>query len=812
MGQPKANNITSPKKRADSWEGVGVSQWLGVALAGVVSALLFVGLTKLGMDWHVFDFRFNPYALFSLAAVASNLVLLVLIGRVKEKTHDMVWLSLYITCLLMWAIVEFFTRISANTETFLFWWPISTLPSFFMPVMLFMFVLSYTKPKQGRNIWTIVPLFVAAMLMVFFDLRTPLFNHYIAREVIATPWNGAVAPGIFYNMVALWIVGLTVLSIVMLVLYYRRTLEPTLKRQARLLIIATLVPVSVGIVTDALLPALGIFDVLPLAVMLTALSGALYTYAILRYRFLTFSSSVVAANILETINEAVIGVGSDLSINYVNQGAENLLGYSRGQMAKQHFSDFLSQDWSQEDLKKFLLVPMVPGHRSEFGSIDLRTAGGGILTVKLSISQVSEDGMQRGYLVVMTDISEMARAAEMVEKEVRQRTREVREAEATLVTSINSLRLGFIITNAKPEVIRLNTVAHDLFCGSHEHTAGECREVTVAKVQAVMGKSIAVAQGINECLRRQLPSEFNNVASQNRNWRVYLSPMVVDHKSIGCAVLLQDTTDEQILERSRDEFFSIASHELRTPLTSIKGNSSLILEYYKDVLKDATLKEMVTDIHESSDRLIEIVNDFLDVSRLEQGRIEFHLEQLLLPKVVEEVAYGMGALIKQKNLHLVLSHSLARLDQIPAVVADKNRLKQILFNLVGNAVKFTNKGGRITIGASVLPGFVEVTVADTGAGISAEYQALLFHKFQQASDSILTRDSSNGTGLGLYISRLLAVGMGGTLELRKSELGKGSVFALRILLATPERLKHLGDSAKVLDTKSGLMVDKESSK
>src|SRR5213075_2929978 len=97
-------------------------------------------------------------------------------------------------------------------------------------------------------------------------------------------------------------------------------------------------------------------------------------------------------------------------------------------------------------------------------------------------------------------------------------------------------------------------------------------------------------------------------------------------EAIGTAILVEDVTEERVMARSKDEFFSIASHELRTPLTAIRGNTSLIQQYYKAQLKDGQLNEMVGDIHESSLRLIEIVNDFLDASRLEQGKMQFHPE------------------------------------------------------------------------------------------------------------------------------------------------------------------------------------------
>jgi len=806
MAKPQTDSALSNSSIAGDRRSASITQILAILFAEAVVVLIFIGAAYRFLP--AFNFRYNGYAWFSFVAIISNLVLLILISRVKAKTGDLVWLSLYITCLIMWSVVELLTRLSATKETFLFWWPLSAPPVFFVPVMLFMFVLSYTKPAQSRHIWTIVSLFVTALVLIFFDLRTPMMNHYIASEMISTPWNGAVLPGPYFDVIAIWILGLTSLSLAMLIQFYRHTLQPVLKRQAKLFIAALLIPVVIGSVTDALLPAMGNFRVLPLATLLTAVSGGIITYGMLRYRFLTLNPALVATNILETINEAVIGVKVDLGVTYANKGAERLLGYSAHQFAKLRFTDFLSQKWDVDTLKKGLFGTTGDRKHAKMDSIDLRTAKGDIVTAKLSVTGASEDGdKEEGYLVVLTDISEMDHARQIIEQTVEARTREVQEAKATLVASINSLKLGFIITDAKAEVTRVNTVAHDLFCPNfRNHPAGECREVTMAMVQKLLENDFSLVADIARCLKRQLPHEVKNVVFDDRSWRLYLSPMVVNRVSIGCAVLFQDTTQERLLERSRDEFFSIASHELRTPLTSIKGNSSLILQFYKKILKDETLNEMVTDIHDSSDRLIEIVNDFLDVSRLEQGRIEFHLEKLQVSKVIEDVVYGMGALIKQKKLKVHLSHNIRQIDALPEVVVDKNRLKQVFFNLLGNAVKFTSKGS-ISVDAEVVRDMIKLTFTDTGTGISTESQTLLFRKFQQASDSILTRDSTNGTGLGLYISRLLASGMGGELGLQSSVPGKGSVFFVLVPVATPARIKHMNETVLAPDSRTGLLVE-----
>jgi PAS domain S-box-containing protein len=242
----------------------------------------------------------------------------------------------------------------------------------------------------------------------------------------------------------------------------------------------------------------------------------------------------------------------------------------------------------------------------------------------------------------------------------------------------------------------------------------------------------------------------------------------------GAIIVFRDITKERELERAKEEFFSIASHELRTPLTAIRGNAAMIKDYYSEVLKDPELKEMIEDIHHGSIRLIELVNDFLDSSRLEQGRMTFHIDDIDLIPVVQSALEDLKSVASDKQLTL-------HLDAAPGtrlmVNADPDRVKQIIINFVGNALKFTERGG-----VKVMPyeenGRAVVNIIDTGVGIDPEKQKLLFQKFQQAGKSTMTGDVTKGSGLGLYISKLLARGMGGDVYLVESALGRGSTFRL----------------------------------
>ncbi len=252
---------------------------------------------------------------------------------------------------------------------------------------------------------------------------------------------------------------------------------------------------------------------------------------------------------------------------------------------------------------------------------------------------------------------------------------------------------------------------------------------------------------------------------------------------LGTVILLEDLTERIVMERSRDEFFSIASHELRTPLTAIRGNTKMMQDYYPEQFKDPQLKEMLSDIHDSSIRLIEIVNDFLDTSRLEQGKIQFRPTVFNPVNLVEQVLkeYRAGGI----SPGLYLKFSAPKADP-QSVMADFDRLKQVIINLIGNGLKYTDKGG-ITVSIENVPGFVEIAVTDTGHGIPEDSQHLLFRKFQQTSNNILTRDSTRSTGLGLYISKLIMTSMEGHIRLDRSQIDKGSTFVISIPVAKEKK-------------------------
>jgi PAS domain S-box-containing protein len=749
-------------------------RWFVVGFAGVLLISMLI--------WQFFvapatahEFNFNVFALLSLASLISNFVAFVFVVRIKDRTDSLMWFGVFLTCLMVWASGEILVRLSATPATQAFWGSTVSLGSDMMPAVLFMFALSYTDPKAARQPLLLSLLGAASIIFIYADIHSSgLITHYSTNPK-STPWGFVNASGPAYLLLALWIILLSAASLALLVRFRRHTIVPTLRRQARLFAIGLAVPLVGGGITDGLLPALHVTILPPLTVSLLTLMGIIICYGIYRYRMFSFTPELIAIQILDTMGEAVIGVDPNFKIQYVNPGATQLLGYSAPQLAARSLGELFVHPQTSAQLHQELVVPLGKQPQYTKDAIEVKAANGRALTTTLSITPAASDDASHGYLIVLADITVIARAKQEVEHQVAVQTKTIRTAQVKLVASISSLQQGFLLVHTNGVIELTNHRAATLLHMSEDQMIGH----TLLSLDTVTKWGKDLMQVVEHVFKTLHAQRFDAVDTEGAFYRIYITPVLLEGKPIGATIVIEDQTEQKILDRSKDEFFSIASHELRTPLTAIRGNMSMAKDYFPDAMKDKGLNDLVSDAHAASVRLIEIVNDFLDSSKLEQGKMVFTIVPISIAPLITAVQGDLQVLIAQQENVVTLDPSLWAL---PRVMADEGRLRQILYNLLSNANKYSQHG-TVTISGSVHGKIATLHVADTGKGISLENQKLLFHKFQQAGESILTRDNTKGTGLGLYISKLLATNMHGMVELERSEEGVGSVFAMSLPVA-----------------------------
>ncbi|RYX83098.1 HAMP domain-containing protein [bacterium] len=357
--------------------------------------------------------------------------------------------------------------------------------------------------------------------------------------------------------------------------------------------------------------------------------------------------------------------------------------------------------------------------------------------------------------------------AKLREARKQQDTR-LHRAEKMSDAALENLFDPVLVTDATRTLVHLNKAAQGLF-GPAQKLSGLPLAQAVAEPKIVSAVERAISSSAVSAEEGAAGLISIQSGDSERIYRLRATPMRDDDTILGAALVLEDVTHLQTLDRLKTEFIGVASHELRTPVTSLLLSAQLLEEGAVGPLSDDQ-KEVVRAQREDLTRLDALLRDLLDITKLEAGAVPPRFEWVKPRELVESAIRGVSSQANAKGVQL---HTFSR-DDLPLVRADRGQIGRVLLNLLNNAIRHTPQGGTVELAAQEADEGVMFRVSDTGNGIPAEFLNRIFERFAQVPGA-----TRGGAGLGLPISQTILGAHGGQIRV-KSEEGNGSEFSFEL--------------------------------
>lgn len=482
--------------------------------------------------------------------------------------------------------------------------------------------------------------------------------------------------------------------------------------------------------------------------------------------------------ILDSAVDAMINIDERGVILALNPATERMFDYTRGQMVGQNVTMLMPEPHcSAHDgyLARYreTRLARVIGKRREVTGL---RQDGTTFPLELTVSETTVAGSS-SFTGILRDLTERNAARKQLH---------------LLEKALQSAHNAVVIATAEGRIEWVNEAFTTLTGYSRAEAIG---------VRTNILKSHRQAQPFYARLRQTIEAGqvwCGELENRRKDGTIYpeemtITPVRDDAGAITHFIAIkQDISERRRLERMKSEFVSTVSHELRTPLTSIRGSLGLLAGGAAGVLP-AQAQMLAQIASNNSERLVRLINDMLDIEKIESGRMNFSLRPVPLADILTDVVAANAGFAAGHGVSLALENALTE----AKVLADPDRLNQVVTNLVSNAAKFSPQGETVRISVAAHPRGVRIAVADRGAGIPDEFRARIFGKFSQADSSDARK--FGGSGLGLSISKVIVERLGGEIGF-DSERGRGTTFHVDLPLWTdaPILARAAGDAPRVL--------------
>ncbi len=492
----------------------------------------------------------------------------------------------------------------------------------------------------------------------------------------------------------------------------------------------------------------------------------------------------------QSVREAVLLIARGGRVLDANAGAAKILGYGIEELTEKNLRDFILLP----EVANELFVDLAQAESGDFtGVLDVRNAvnqdfpcevnfysqpdrEGWLLIARPTIE--NEDQAERLVLRAIqltTQISSVEAKIHELSAELLDKTLQLAEEKNKTLAVLSSMGEGLVVIGDDGEILQINQAA----CRVLDLDFGEIVGTNLDDLPP--GTKIAAVGQVIENLQSSVEESAEGssgptrIEVQEKVFELSIAP-IHEGKSLsepegGVVVNLRDVTKQAEIDRMKNELISIVSHELRSPLANITGYVDLVLSEPDIALSDEH-RNLLQVAHKNSTKLSKLIDDMLDLSKLDAGKAEMSFDEVDLSSLIHFAHLSFRHEAELKNIDLK-----QKVEGKPVVIGDVDRLQQVLNNLVSNAIKYSPDGGEVVLACHENDTAVEVSVSDTGIGISPEDQVKLFQRFFRVRNSETRK--IRGTGLGLSIAKSIVDAHGGRLIVT-SEHGKGSYFTMTL--------------------------------